>query len=41
MKVFYYIIHTFKGCRDQNLKSYKGSASVCEKCGRTVFIFRC
>lgn len=39
MKILYYILHTFTGCKDEYLKSYRNSACECEKCGRITFIF--
>ena len=41
MNFIYYIIHTFTGCKDEDLK-YNKSKSVgkCNKCGRNIFMFR-
>lgn len=40
MKFIYYIIHTFTGCKDEDLKYFKNNMSECEKCGRVTFIFK-
>lgn len=40
MKFLYFILHTFTGCPEHNLKYYKDNAARCEKCGRVTFIFK-
>lgn len=40
MNVFYYILHKFTGCPDEDLKHYRNGTDECEKCGRVTFLFK-
>lgn len=39
MKMFYYILHSFKECPDKDLIYFKDVMTTCKKCGRVHFIF--
>ena len=39
MKLFYYLLHTFMECPDEDLKYFKDAQATCKKCGRIHFIF--
>ena len=41
MKLFYYILHTFTKCPDEDLEYFKDAkgTGTCKKCGRTYFVF--
>jgi hypothetical protein len=38
-RLFYYILHTFIECPDDDLEWYKNAKGTCRKCGREFFRF--
>jgi hypothetical protein len=39
MKFWYYIVHIFTGCPDDDLEWFKDKKATCKKCGRIHFVF--
>lgn len=39
MKLIYYLLHTFTGCDEHDLRYFKNNVAKCEKCGRVTFFF--
>jgi hypothetical protein len=39
MNIFYYILHTFTDCKDEDLDWFKDKKATCRKCGRIYFNF--
>jgi len=37
MWLIYFIIHTFTGCKDEDLNWFKDKKATCKKCGRIYF----
>lgn len=39
MELFYFILHFFTGCKDEDLDWFKNKKATCKKCGREYFNF--